>query len=91
MSDLTNLLAGRRTAAGGLGVHLGEITRLDPLSGGVYVTIARLAPGVEFGPCSAIDPPAPYMPGESVVVAPLETSVDEFVVLGHVQLAPPLP
>lgn len=61
-----------------MGVQTATVTRVD--GSAVYVEIRAVAPGREFGPCQCVylDPAA----ADTVVVAPLGGTSDEWVVIG---------
>lgn len=77
--SIATLLGGGRGGPPPFGVYLGTVTRVDP-AGGVYVTVPRLGTAAELGPCPAA---GSYAPGDTALVAALESSADEVIVLGR--------
>jgi hypothetical protein len=64
-----------RPAATGGGVHQGVITRVDGTD--LYVQLPRVSPDLEYGPCLACEVPTAWAAGQQVLVAFVESRVDE--------------
>ncbi|KWW97393.1 hypothetical protein LI90_4365 (plasmid) [Carbonactinospora thermoautotrophica] len=71
-----------RSQSPGAGVWVGTVTRVE--GGALYVEVPRLAPGLEFGPCLAVEVPGvAWAAGDRCLVACLEGRVDDLAVIGR--------